>query len=163
MKGKINELPNIDTSRYSIDENGNVLKDKRMKTKREVLEHIAQYKGCYTLRCSECPYNKDGRCGHGGSSLTERLIKIGAMEVLRQNRKKFDSSKVLTCVTADKAKVGMRGYVANNLAELKSDFKNNTSYELIAIRDESYACRFETDDSGYALFYPIDEEVTEWQ
>ena len=30
MKGKINELPDIDTSKYNIDENGNVLRDKRM-------------------------------------------------------------------------------------------------------------------------------------
>lgn len=29
MKGKINEFPDVDTSRYSIDENGNVLRDKR--------------------------------------------------------------------------------------------------------------------------------------
>jgi hypothetical protein len=37
MKGKINELPNIDTSKYNIDESGNVLRDKRMKK----IEHIA--------------------------------------------------------------------------------------------------------------------------
>lgn len=30
MKGKTNELPNIDTSKYNIDKNGNVLRDKRM-------------------------------------------------------------------------------------------------------------------------------------
>lgn len=33
MKGKINELPDIDTSKYNIDENGNVIRDKRLSKK----------------------------------------------------------------------------------------------------------------------------------
>ena len=57
MKGKINELPNIDTSRYSIDENGNVLRDKRRKTKREVLEEVAKNGTCKNIKCNECPYD----------------------------------------------------------------------------------------------------------
>ena len=75
----------------------------------------------------------------------------------------FDINKILTCVTADKAKVGMRGYFADNLADLKSRFKNNEVYELEQVQDISYGYRFQIDNGfaidgiHYALFYPIDE------
>ena len=75
-----------------------------MKSKREMLKHIVQTKGCYPIKCEECPYND--RCT-SDDSLLSNLARIGAVTVLRQNRKKFDPSKVLTGVTADKAKVGM--------------------------------------------------------
>ena len=124
-----------------------------MKTKREVLEVIAKKGHCIGINCGDCPYE---------SKDCDILRKIGAMAILRQNRRKFDPSKVLTCVTADQAKAGMRGYAADDLRKLKDAFKNNVDpYELIAIRSESYACRFQTNDTQYVLFYPIDEEVEE--
>lgn len=124
-----------------------------MMTKRELLEHIAKHGRCENIRCTDCPCDDSKHCLH------DDLRKIGAMAILRQNKKKFDPNKVLTCVTADQAKVGMRGYIADDLAELKAYFENNDIYyELIAIRDESYACRFTTKISSYALFYPIEEE-----
>lgn len=133
-----------------------------MKTKREVLEQFAKCGNCEGIKCTDCPYD----CPYDDSKhcLHDDLRKIGAMAILRQNRKKrkFDPNKVLTCVTADQAKVGMRGYVADDLWALKNDFKNNVvPYELVGIRGESYACRFETDDSTFVLFYPIEEEVEE--
>ena len=136
-----------------------------MKTKREVLELFARWGYCKGIDCSECPYNSEDCCVVGVDLSNNRLAKIGAMAILRQNRKKgeFDINKILTCVTADKAKVGMRGYFADNLADLKSRFKNNEVYELEQVLDISYGYRFQIDNGfaidgiHYALFYPIDE------
>ncbi len=64
------------------------------------------------------------------------------MAILRQNRKKFDINKILTCVTADKAKVGMRGYFADDLSELKINFNSNALYKLLSIHSEGYIYRF---------------------
>lgn len=46
MKGKINELPNIDTSKYNIDENGNVLRDKRISIEKTFKGFPLDEKGC---------------------------------------------------------------------------------------------------------------------
>lgn len=127
-----------------------------MKSKREMLKHIVQTKGCYPIKCEECPYND--HCT-SDDSLLSNLARIGAVTVLRQNRKKFDPSKVLTGVTADKAKVGMWGYASDSLSELRYYFMNNLFCELIEIKDDSYACRFGTSGTAYALFYPIDDDV----
>ena len=43
MKGKINKLPNIDTSKYNIDESGNVLRDRRM-TEEELEKKAIEYR-----------------------------------------------------------------------------------------------------------------------
>ena len=128
-----------------------------MKTKREVLESFARYGYCKGIECSECPYDSEDCCVVGVDLSNNRLAKIGAMAILRQNRKKFDPSKILTCVTADKAKVGMRGYFADNIAVLKSRFKNNEVYELGQVLVFNSPFRFVGKDKIYALFYPIDE------
>lgn len=126
-----------------------------MKSKRELLEHIAKYGRCEYIRCTDCPYDE-----HPKHCLYDDLRKIGAMAILRQNRKKrgLTPNKVLTCVTADKAKVGMRGYFADNISTLKQFFKNNNVCELKRVLDEDTLYRFESSNYiAYALFYPIDE------
>lgn len=88
-------------------------------------------------------------------------VKSGAMAILRQNRKKrgFDPDKVLTCVTADKARVGMRGYFADDLNSLKRGFNSvHVSHKLTEIHSEVYIYRFGNKIDDYALFYPIDDE-----
>lgn len=125
-----------------------------MKTKRAVLEYFAEHSDCEGIECKLCPYRKSGRC-----SLPKDLKRIGAMALLRQNPKKreFDPSKILTCVTADKARVGMRGYFADDLVGLKTNFKNNAIYRLLGIYEEDCTYRFESEHNEYALFYPIDK------
>lgn len=57
--------------------------EKKIKTKREVLEHICKKGGCFGLECSACPYyTKNGGKG------CPNLYQIGAMAILRQNRGK---------------------------------------------------------------------------
>lgn len=129
-----------------------------MKTKRDVLKIIARDGDCDILDCkSECPYSFSDKC------LEMDLVKIGAMAILRMFPKKriFDPSKILTCVTADQAKVGMKGYFADDLAELKIKFNHNAFCELSIIHGERYTHRFENKIGNYALFYPIAEELAE--
>lgn len=128
-------------------------------TKRKVLKTIIKDGGCTNLYCDDCPYT-DKQCVYQ-SSLVDKLVRIGAMALLRQNYKKreFDKSKILTSVTADQAKVGMRGYFADTYAKLKCRFEANEVYELVRIHEEDTVYRFATIGSfNYALFYPIDEE-----
>ena len=127
----------------------------KMKTRREVLEEIAKNGDCKNIICKEeCPYCFSDRCPNLD------LRKIGAMAILRQNRKKreFDLNKVLTCVTADKAKVGMKGYFGDSLAFLRTKFENDEQiFELMEILDEKCWSRFRHSDGiTYALFYPVD-------
>lgn len=127
-----------------------------MKTKREVLEEIVENKTCVNIKCDECPYDSI-RCH-------DRFFKIGAMAILRQNREKreFDPNKVLTCVTADKAKVGMRGYFADALASLREEFAQKNIHTLTRTFSEEVCARFEADNYlGWVLFYPVDEELAE--
>lgn len=76
-----------------------------MKTKREVFQHIAKYKGCYTS-CHDCPYSKKNT--GKDTCIVKKLISIGAMAILRMFRKKkkpilevgskirFDNGKLYT-------------------------------------------------------------------
>lgn len=132
-----------------------------MKSKREVLETIIEETGCSKIDCKDCPYSVK-QCEYM-KPLRDKLMRIGAMAILRQNRKKrkFDPSKVLTVVTADQAKVGMKGYFADSLEYLKKEFAINHSYTLCNILNESCCERFmdSTEYITWSLFYPIDEEV----
>lgn len=127
-----------------------------MKTKREILEEFVKDRRCVFIDCTDCAYQNNG-CGRGSNTLYHKLCKIGAMAILRQSKRKFDPNKVLTCVTADKAKVGMKGYFGDDLAELKCNFKNNYFHKLLFVNEEYYAYRFKSEINDYALFYPIDE------
>lgn len=130
-----------------------------MLTKKEILEEFAKKGNCNSIECKDCPWNSR-RCCYMG----KELKRIGAMAILRQNRKNkskrrvFNPDKILTCVTADKARVGMKGYFGDDLAGIKRNFENNNLYELLGIYDESCTYRFENKYIEYALFYPIDEE-----
>lgn len=126
-----------------------------MKTKREVLEEFAKNGDCENINCKkECPYSFSDKC------LDLDLRKIGAMAILRQNRKKreFDPNKILTCVTAGKAKVGMKGYFADNLENMKFQFDTKRIQTLLKIKSGRNCARF-VDNLGryWYLFYPIDE------
>ena len=126
-----------------------------MNTKREVLKNIAENGFCKDISCAKCPYNETG-C----PTLTD-LAKIGAMAILRQNRKKreFDPSKVLTCITADKAKAGMRGYFADSLQMIEALYNSKIdTQELAKVMSYKWSSRFVTKmNNSYTLFYPIDE------
>ena len=126
-----------------------------MVTKREIFEQFAKGENCINIECENCPFYKYSY----GCTVSRRLSSVGAMAILRMfpEKREFDLSKILTSVTADKAKVGMKGYFADNLAELKLNFKNNILYELIRVREENWVYRFESEHIEYALFYPIDE------
>lgn len=131
-----------------------------MKTKREVLERFAEVGGCSHIRCTECEYTETC-CVGKNQPLSIRLQKIGAMAILRQNRKKreVDINKILTCLTADNAKVGMKGYFADNLANMKFQFAIKRIKTLLEIKGEGNCARFVDDSrSHWYLFYPIGEE-----
>lgn len=49
-----------------------------MKTKREVLKRFAEFGYCPSFDCTNCPYFNMGNCIR-----TEKLVKIGAMAILR--------------------------------------------------------------------------------
>lgn len=128
-----------------------------MKTKREVLKAIIK-EGCVNIDCKDCPYS-DKQCVYQ-STLNAKLIRIGAMAILRMypKKKEFDTSKVLTCVTVDQAKLHTKGYFADNIKSLKWRFENDEAYELLKVNGEDSLYCFNCGRQDYALFYPIDEE-----
>lgn len=131
-----------------------------MLTKREVLKSFALNGSCLDISCSLCPYDKTKACTNS-LVLRDNLIRIGAMALLRMfpEKREFDRSKIITCTTSYRAVVGMRGYFADNIAHLISQFKERKPMECLAgIRDESYSCRFLGNHGVYySLFYPLDE------
>lgn len=66
----------------------------------------------------------------------------------------FDKTKVLTCVTADQARVGMRGWVADTLSVLMHRVKECHPTTIAVITGESMDKRFIVSANTYALFYP---------
>lgn len=129
-----------------------------MIAKREILEQFAEKGHCAGIPCSECSYAKI--CGVDNKAMVKiRLQKIGAMTILRMfpEKREFDPDKILTCVTADKAKVGMHGYFADNLVGLEACFEEKDIRTLTEIKDESYGIRFREKIDSWALFYPLDE------
>lgn len=122
-----------------------------MKTKREVLESIVKIGSCKDIECTDCPYD--------GIRCHDIFFKIGAMAILRQNRKKreFDPDKILTCVTAGQAKVGMKGYFADNIESLRYCFRKKQVRELLEVYGEKSLYCFKGGHQDFALFYPIDE------
>ena len=125
-----------------------------MKTKREVLIHFAKFGNCKGISCEECSYSDN--CG----KFSDTIRRIGAREILKMfpEKREFDKSKILTSVTADQAKVGMEGYLCDNIFELKRNFKENYTMELKEVLDETSSRRFlSVYGVPYFLFYPIDE------
>ena len=125
-----------------------------MLTKRETLKYIAQYGQCGD--CINCPYDKEEIV----CSLLLELKKLGAKEMLKSLPQEFDKTKILTCVTADQAKVGQKGLFASCLESLESKYKYgyDEQYTLIKVRDAICEARFVDENYiPYSLFYPIDE------
>jgi hypothetical protein len=71
----------------------------------------------------------------------------------------FDKSKVLTAVTADQAKVGQKGWFADDLKWLRSQVEHNKpTRELLGINPDYNKYRFRPICGDiYALFYPEPE------
>jgi hypothetical protein len=128
-----------------------------MKTKREVLKTFITEGSCGDIKCIECPYH-NVRCEFP-RSIKDSLARIGAMTILRMfpEKREFDPDKILTCVIADKAKVGMEGYFGDSLASLRNQFERRVqTTELVEVLDEKCMCRFRHSDGLiYSLFYPI--------
>jgi len=70
----------------------------------------------------------------------------------------FDKNKVLTCVTADQAKVGQKGWFGEYLDTLKERVEKEQPNVLERV-DLSGKARyiFRTNGDGYSLFYPVPE------
>lgn len=73
----------------------------------------------------------------------------------------FDESKIYTLVTADKVKIGSKGYFSDNLIDLKNIVERERSYrygKIIGIKDNSYTARFQIGGNyNYGLFYLVEE------
>ena len=76
-----------------------------------------------------------------------------------KTKREFDPSKVLTCITADKAKAGMRGYFADSLQMIEALYNSKIdTQELAKVMSYKWSSRFVTKmNNSYTLFYPIDE------
>ena len=75
---------------------------------------------------------------------------------------KFDENRVYTLVTADKVRIGSKGYFSDNLKDLKYIVEQDCSmrYEKITeIKNNSYAARFEIEGYLFGLFYLVEEPV----
>ena len=70
---------------------------------------------------------------------------------------KFDKSKILTCVTADQAKVGMRGWFASNVETLSRLVLGEQPKELLGFDSNNAVHAFKTAFQNHALFYPAPE------
>ena len=70
---------------------------------------------------------------------------------------KFDKSKILTVVTADQAKVGMKGWFADTLELLEENVNCSNPSELTDVLDDRYSSRFVTYLTLWSLFYPAPE------
>lgn len=71
----------------------------------------------------------------------------------------FDKSKIFTAVNADEVKIGSKGFTGSTLIELKEQVGNNSEpTEIVQIRGEDWAKRFETSDNAFVgLFYLVEE------
>ena len=69
----------------------------------------------------------------------------------------FNKSKILTCVTADQARVGMRGWVADTLSVLMRRVKECHPTTIAVITGESMEKCFIANANANSLFYPAPE------
>lgn len=79
----------------------------------------------------------------------------------------FDESKIYTLVTADKVKIGSKGFFSDNLMDLKNIVERERSErygKITGIKDNSYTARFQIKVEGnynYGLFYLVEEPKVE--
>ena len=72
----------------------------------------------------------------------------------------FDKSKVLTCVTADQAKVGQKGWFADDLKWLMNQVEQDEPVgQIVCINPDYNKYRFKVsiDGDAFSLFYPAPE------
>ena len=69
----------------------------------------------------------------------------------------FDKSKILTVVTADQAKVGMKGWFASNVETLSRLVLEEQPEELLGFDSNNAVHAFKTAFQNHALFYPAPE------
>lgn len=130
----------------------------KLLSKRKVLKLLATKACCYGIECSICPYSNesvDGQC-----TVKVEALKLGANELLK-TLDDFDKSRILTCVTVEQARAGMRGFFGNTVNEVKKNFYEHNAFELARIDDEIGYHVFEYDDDvtyTFPLFYPEDSE-----
>ena len=80
---------------------------------------------------------------------------------------KFDERKIYTLVTADKVKIGSKGFFSDNLRDLKNIVEQERSErygKITGIKDNSYTARFQIKVEGnynYGLFYLVEEPKVE--
>ena len=128
-------------------------------SRRKVLKVLATKACCFGIECSICPYSNEGVDGQ--CAIKVEALKLGANELLK-DLDDFDKSKILTCVTMEKAKVGMRGFFGNTVDEVKKNFYDREAFTLARIDDDGAGYHvFEYDDDityTFPLFYPEDPE-----
>ena len=77
----------------------------------------------------------------------------------------FDESKIYTLVTADKVKIGSKGFFSDNLRDLKNIVERERSDrygKITGIKDNSYTARFQIGGNyNYGLFYLVEEPKVE--
>ena len=74
----------------------------------------------------------------------------------------FDKSKILTCVTADQAKVGQKGWFDDTLIGLKKKVANSQPQRLIRVQSDVICSAVFIGESDFAwgLFYPCKVPMT---
>ena len=70
---------------------------------------------------------------------------------------KFDKNKTLTCVTADQARVGQKGWFASNVETLSRLVLEEQPKELLGFDRNNAVHAFKTAFQNHALFYPAPE------
>lgn len=70
---------------------------------------------------------------------------------------RYDRDKVLTVMTANKAKIDQQGWFADNPKEMENIFCTQLPKTLNEVRDWTWLRRFSTGGDSFALFYPAPE------
>lgn len=127
---------------------------KGLKEENEQLKaQIAKQYGACSYRSTDmgCDY-----CYYKDRNLKEEWLKM----MKTRNKRKLDKSKILTCATASKARIGMKGIFADNLLSLKSKIEKDIEpLTLIEVLGDKNWCRFRSEEGiPYLLFYPIEEQ-----
>ena len=71
---------------------------------------------------------------------------------------KFDKSKILTCVTADQARVGQKGWFEDNVEYLKEQVKKESPSILLEINSTFGEAFIKKGGMSWLLFYPAPEQ-----
>lgn len=101
---------------------------------------------------------EDFPCGTLGMNTQQEETEKLKEELKNLPIEDFDNDKVLTCASADKAKIGTRGWFASDILSLKLKVKTEKPIKLVQVLDEDCWSRFRNEDQFvWALFYPVEE------